>query len=189
MKPRIEPLSQEHLIQVAAFADRQIGTGYYSVESLNEVLAHSQLEGRSCSFVLIQKDIPLEIGALRVSFPPNQWMPLPKSNGIHPDLWKVPINQVGYFKSLFVAANLQGQGWGKKLSLMSMEALKQMGAKAIVCHSWKESPGMASQKYLESLGFESVAEIPNFWSEVDYLCSGCHTKPCICTAVEMIKYL
>ena len=70
-----------------------------------------------------------------------------------------------------------------------MEVIKLMGGKAVLCHSWLESPGNSSQRYLSSIGFESVKEHEKFWYEIDYECTRCGPEKCVCTAMEMIKYL
>ena len=94
---------------------------------------------------------------------------------------------MSYFKSLFVSGDYQQQGLGKTLSTKSIELLKQMGAEAILCHSWLESPGNSSQKYLQRMGFTDVTTHEKFWYPVDYHCTRCGPAKCVCTAIEMIK--
>lgn len=122
-----------------------------------------------------------------MSFPAGQWQK-GKGQGLRNDLWKFPLESVGYFQSLFLDDSVQGKGWGAKVSQASIEALKRAGTKAIVTHAWKESPHDSSRKYLRKLGFEFVAEHPLYWNKVDYECTRCG-RPCMCTAEEMIKYL
>ena len=95
--------------------------------------------------------------------------------------------KMSYFKSLFVSGDYQQQGLGKTLSTKSIELLKQMGAEAILCHSWLESPGNSSQKYLQRMGFTDVTTHEKFWYPVDYHCTRCGPAKCVCTAIEMIK--
>ena len=54
---------------------------------------------------------------------------------------------MGYFKSLFIHEDYQGAGLGKTLSHKA-SVLKEMGAHAVLCHSWMESPKNSSQRYL-----------------------------------------
>lgn len=177
----IRPIEKSDLRGVKKFCDRAIGTNYYSHEELEEIFRRSHLEGDTCSFVVEGEG---QIKGIRFSFPPGQWHK-GKGKGLSPDLWRVPLESVGYFQSLFLDDSLQGQGLGKRVSLASIERLKRMGAKAIVTHCWLESPHDSSRKYLQSLGFEFVARHPLYWHEVDYTCTRCG-KPCMCTADEMI---
>src|SRR5690606_15188381 len=111
-----------------------------------------------------------------------------KGSKLSPHLWKVPIDRVGYFQSLFLHPNVTGQGWGQKLSLAAAQVMKQLKAEAIVCHSWVESPNNSSSRYLLKMGFQPVTRYPHYWIDVDYECTRCG-KPCVCTAEEMILYL
>jgi ribosomal protein S18 acetylase RimI-like enzyme len=175
-------LEQGDLEPLRHFTDREIGAGYYSAEELTDIFARSGAAGVMCSLVLINQDG--EIGAVRFSYPPGTW-DHGKGHGLHPEKWPHAQNQTGYFQSLFIAANLQGQGWGGKLSLASLDRLKKTGAKGVVCHSWMESPNNSSTKYLLKLGFQVVAEHPLYWKDVDYNCTRCLRPPCQCTALEM----
>lgn len=181
---QIRALRESDIEQVKAFTDVTIGKNYYSLSELEEIFKRSRKHSVMCSFVLSRGH---EILGVRISYPPGLW-DHGKGQGLRPDLWKSPIDQVAYFQSLFIAEALQGQGWGKKMSLAAIEALKKSGAKAVVCHAWCESPNDSSRRYLRSLGFEKVATHPFYWKQVDYVCTRCG-KPCLCTADEMIKYL
>lgn len=182
----IRPLQESDLLNLKTFADSAIGTGYFSLAELQEKFNQSRKEGLTTSFLLISED-SRTIEGLRLSFPPGNWN---KGKGarLSSDLWNVPLNEVGYFQSLFLHPNVTGQGWGQKLSLAAAQVIKQLGAKAIVCHSWVESPNNSSNKYLLRMGFKPVARYPLYWKDVDYECTRCG-KPCLCTAEEMILYL
>lgn len=186
----IRPLQLGDLEAVRVFADRTIGKNYYSPEDLEEIWKKSQANGIMCSFVLAEKalaETPETIHGIRLTYAPGKWN---KGKGKHlrPDLWKVPPDQVGYFQSLFIDPESRGGGWGPALSEASTEALRKLGAKAIVTHAWKESPDNSSIRYLERFGFVSVISHPNYWFEVDYECTR-DGKPCRCTAEEMLKRL
>ena len=84
--------------------------------------------------------------------------------------------------------SLTGQGWGTRVSRQAIQILLKLGAKAVVTHSWKESPHDSSRRCLRGLGFSPVACYPGYWSEVAFSCSRCG-KPCACTAEEMILRL
>jgi GNAT superfamily N-acetyltransferase len=167
------------------FCDRAIGVNYYSTEELTEILRKSRSKnGLMCSFVLLNGD---DVVGVRFTYPPGLW-DKGKGTGLETKLWKISIDDVAYFQSLFLAPEIQGKGHGQKISLASLEALKKAGAKAVVTHAWKESPNDSSRRYLSKLGFELVAVHPQYWFKVDYECTRCG-RPCVCTAEEMIKYL
>lgn len=171
---------------VKRFTDRTIGEGYYSERELADFLSRSRWGQKSSSLVLVDP-VTDEVRGLRLTCLPGQWSG-GKGQGLNPHLWRTRIEETAYFQSLFIDGSLTGQGWGKRLSLRSLEVLWDLGAKAVVCHSWKESPNDSSGRYLRAMGFEFVASHPLYWHEIDYVCSGCG-KPCRCTAEEMIKYL
>lgn len=177
----IEELKLSDLPALKQFTDREIGSGYYSLEELEEIFLKSQKSGRMCSFVLKNGG---QICGVRFTYAPGNWNQ-GKGKGLTVDRWPYPLNETAYFQSLFLAHDLQGQGWGGKLSLRSIDVLKAIGAKGIVCHSWKESPNNSSTKYLEKMGFEVIAEHPLYWQHVDYNCTRCGKPPCQCTALEM----
>ncbi len=170
--------------KVISFCDEWIGKDYFSKDDLSLIYESSIVGGLNCSFLAVEDG---EIAGVRLCHAPNQF---PKNllTKCTPKKWKVSLGEAGYFKSLFISKRFQGKGIGSKLSRLSLQKFEEMGAKAVVCHSWLESPGNSSQKYLLKFGMEPVADHPNYWADVDYLCSGCQKKPCICTAREMIYY-
>lgn len=182
---RIRPLEIEDLKSLKSFADTTIGLNYFSLDELHECYSKSISNDIMCSFVLL--DDTLAIKGFRLAYPPGKWS---KGKGakLRSDLWKVPLEKVGYFQSLFLSTEVQGSGWGPQLSEAAIEQLKKLGSLAIVTHAWKESPNNSSIKYLTKFGFTSVATHPNYWIDVDYECV-LDGKPCRCTAEEMIKYL
>ncbi len=178
---QIRPLEVADLKALKAFTDREIGAGYYSVEELEDILKRSQKNGVMASFLLLDED---GIQGVRFTYPPGQWHH-GKGQGLNPQLWPYKLEETAYFQSLFLSAKMQGTGWGGKLSQRSIESLLELGAKGIVCHSWKESPNNSSSKYLLKIGFKIVTEHPKYWQFVDYECTRCGKPPCQCTAIEM----
>ena len=165
---------------VKEFTDQEIGTNYYGTDELREAQSQSIKNNINCSFVLM---VNQKIQGLRLTYPPGHWRQ-GRGHGLTPKHWPFLIEQTGYFQSLFVSKEYQKKGWGKKLSRQSLAALKNLGARGVVCHSWIQSPGNASLAYTKSLGFKKVADHPNYWKEIDYQCTRCG-KPCVCTAREM----
>lgn len=181
----IRPLKREDLPSVKEFTDDLIGKNYFSLKELQDVYEKSLFGDTMCSFVLV--DDENRVRGLRLAYPPGRWSQ-GKGAKLRPDLWKVPLERVGYFQSLFLDSSVRGQGWGPRLSAVACEALKKSGAQAIVAHGWKESPHNSSVRYLAKFGFEKIISHPLYWAEVDYECVR-DGKPCRCTAEEMIKYL
>ncbi len=168
---------------VKKFTDQMVGVGYYSTDELKEYQKKSIAPtGDICSFVLIDSNSNKVLG-LRLAFPPGNWEH-GKGTKLKPELWPSKISETAYFQSLFVLPELQGQGWGPKLAAKSLEIFRKLGAAGVVTHCWKESPGNTSYKYLANLGFKSLVEHPNYWIDVDYVCTR-DGKPCRCTAIEM----
>ena len=169
------------LNEVKTFADRAIGDGYYSTEEIKDIFSRGE------HFSLVLSNEKNQIFGIRITYPPGKWNS-GKGQGLCSDQWKVDLKDTAYFQSLFIDPNLVSQGWGKKMSLRSIEMLQNSGAKAIVTHSWKESPNDSSGIYLRSLGFTSVKLHPLYWNKVNYTCTRCGF-PCLCTAEEMILYI
>ncbi len=172
---------------VKKFTDMTVGQGYYTVEELTENQKKSMAPtGEICSFVLVDPNSG-EILGLRLAFPPGNWEH-GKGGKLRVDLWPTPLARTGYFQSLFVSPSLQGQGWGPKLSARTLETFKKLGAAGVVAHCWKESPNNSSLRYLENMGFKVIIEHPEYWIDVDYVCTR-DGKPCRCTAIEMHFFL
>lgn len=186
---QIRALRAEDLQALQRFTDRAIGEGYYSLNEVGEVLRRSTLDGEVFTLLLVNKSeqSPHQermLGA-RLTYPPGQWSH-GKGKGLSPSAWPHSLQHTAYFQSLFLSEELRGQGWGAKLSLAAIELLKKKtGSRGIVAHSWKESPGNSSTRYLMKLGFQKVAEYPEYWRDVDYNCTRCLKPPCLCTAQEM----
>jgi ribosomal protein S18 acetylase RimI-like enzyme len=185
LNPIIRELQPDDFSQVLTFSDEQIGDNYFTREKLEKIFQASLKNGIVTSLLLVDE---AGIQGMRLTYPPGQWIDRHPSQPVHPELWKVELSDAAYFQSLFISRSYQGKGFGQKLSLASIEKLKLMGAKAVVCHSWNESPQNTSRKYLDRLGFEAVLSIPEFWKCIDYKCTRCG-KPCVCSATEMVLYI
>lgn len=179
----IRPFLSSDVSKVKAFTDLNIGHGYYSEAELTEHQKKSVLKnGDISSFVLVDETTN-EIKGLRLAFPPGHW-DHGKGNAQREDLWPYPKSESAYFQSLFLAADIQGEGWGPKLSQKAVDVFRKNKVKGIATHSWKESPNNSSVSYLEKMGFRKIVEHPLYWINVDYVCTR-DGNPCRCTAVEM----
>lgn len=179
---KIRPFEKGDLAAIRQFTDREIGAGYYSEKEVQDVFDRSSKNGVMCSLLL--EDEYGEIRGVRISYPPGNWKH-GKGKALSAGKWPYPVDQTAYFQSLFISNDLQGHGWGGRLSQESLYVLKEIGAKGVVCHSWKESPNDSSTRYLRKLGFELIEEHPEYWKDVDYNCTRCLKPPCKCTAQEM----
>ena len=180
----IRELTSADIPAVREFTDGVIGKNYFSDSELLENLQKSKFGDVTCSFVLVDGS---RILGLRLAYPPGLWSK-GKGSKLRADLWRTPMDKTAYFQSLFLAPEVQGQGWGPKLSAASIARFKQVGAQSIVTHAWKESPNNSSIRYLTKQGFESVATHAEYWIDVDYECVR-DGNPCRCTAEEMILYI
>jgi L-amino acid N-acyltransferase YncA len=181
MSVEIRVMTLEDVERVSALADRLVGHAYYTHEIVTETMEKSTLDGRVFSYVATQED---DLVAFRFVLPPGRWEH-GRGEGLAPSRWKAPMEKTAYFQSCFVDHSVMGQGIGRELAHRALHDLKNQGALAVVAHSWKESPHQSSLRYLTRLGFEPVAEHPEYWVDVDYTCS-LDGKPCHCTAIEVV---
>lgn len=180
------PFTKNDINEVTKFTDTHIGLNYYTISEMSENQKKSvALNGEITSFVL--RNSSDQICGLRLAYPPGNWAN-GKGSKLRPDLWPFQLSEAGYFQSLFIATEAQGLGFGPKLSAESIKIFKDLGAKGIVTHCWKESPNNSSLRYLEKMGFKTIAEHPNYWIDIDYVCTR-DGNPCQCTALEMILEL
>lgn len=181
----IKNFDLDDIPEVKLFTDQWIGDNYFSHEDLEIVLMLSCWKDLNASFVA---RVNGELAGVRLTYAPGTWLDQTRP-GLTPEFWQVSAKYVAYFKSLFIAEKFQQMGIGKRLSAKSIEVLLKQGAKAIICHSWIQSPGNSSQIYLDRMGFRPVKEHLRFWYPIDYECPVCSPERCECTALEMIKYL
>lgn len=166
---------------VSALADRLVGDDYYTAEIVGETMERSTHDGRVFSYVATHEG---DLVAFRFVLPPGRWEH-GRGEGLAPSRWRAPLEKTAYFQSCFVDHAVMGRGIGRALAHRALLDLKEHGAQAVVAHSWKESPHGSSLRYLTRLGFEPVAEHPEYWVDVDYTCS-LDGKPCHCTAIEVV---
>lgn len=183
----LRPMKTGDFPDICRLSDAAFGESYITTAELQRQWPLMNSGGETASFVLVSdKD---EILGFRITFLPGTWFGEKEGGKCLSDQWPVPQRVVGYFKTAYVDDSLRGQGWGRKMAEKALSVIKQLGGKAVVTHSWNESPGDSSGKYLRALGFDAVGRIPGFWGEAEYDCVECNNKPCTCTATEMILEL
>ncbi len=178
----ITPLSHNDLDDSLAFSDQWIGVNYFTRTELEDYLLMSVKGNTTVSYIARTQES--KVVGLRLSLAPGLWVK--KTKGLTPEKWGFHPSQVGYFKSLFLHKDHRLKGLGLHLSKLSIDSFKKIPTQAIICHSWKESPGNSSYKYLKKLGFKEIKEHPLYWSHLDYNCVRCKRPPCQCTAIEML---
>ncbi|MEC7183828.1 MAG: GNAT family N-acetyltransferase, partial [Bdellovibrionota bacterium] len=169
----IRPLEESDLKNVQLFTDRWIGQDYYSYSELYDVFKKGNQGSLNASFVALSGG---DVVGIRLTYAPGTWIESSTEvfkKRLSTKEWKVPSLKMGYFKSLFIHEDFQGKGLGKVLSNKALSILKDMGAEAVLCHSWMESPENSSQRYLLKMGFQKIKEHPKFWYEIDYFCTRC----------------
>ena len=179
-------MREADVADVAALADRAIGLGYYSPADVLAYVERSTTDDGCFSFVARDQGSAALLG-FRFTFPPGRWS-AGRGEALHVERWGAPLDAAAYFQSCFVAPESMGRGIGRRLAERALDELRRTPTEVVVAHSWKESPHGSSRRYLERLGFVVVAECPDYWGEVEYVCPRCGT-PCRCTALEMVLTL
>ncbi len=171
--------------QIVELSDKNFGTNYITSNELAKNFSKKHKNNSLCSYVLENPDY--KIMGVRLTYAPGSWPQDLVSRSSNK--WPITLDKLAYFKTLFLDSSLQGQGFGPKLTKLSFDSLIQLNTKAVVCHSWKESPNNSSERYLLNAGFKPLVEINNFWDYKEYDCVLCLPDKCKCTATEMIKLL
>ena len=180
-------IGPKDLDKLVRFCDRWIGKGYFKKDELRDALLRGIKDDINASFLA---EIEGKIIGIRICYAPDEWVNIKNMDFLSPGAWGVEITEVAYFKSLFIHGKYQKKGIGSKLSRLAINSLKEMGAKAIVAHAWKESPENSSLKYLNKMGFKEVSEHKRFWYLHEYDCTRCgEGQKCECSACEMVLTL
>jgi len=182
----IYPLTPEYFQRVIALGNEVHGDGYLTDEMIEKIYNKSLLNDINCSFVMLDQD---RVIGFRLTYAPTKWE---MDEWCSPDLWKLPIEQLCYFKSSTVDSDYRGKGVAKTMLQAAMSAAKDQGAKAGICHTWMQSPGNAAYKYFIGCGGKLLKTYPDRWLEdsyAGYRCVAClPEKYCHCDAGEMILY-
>jgi ribosomal protein S18 acetylase RimI-like enzyme len=179
---KLKSLELADVPEIKEFTDQWIGHNYYGVEELERYIESSRLFELNASLGIWKEG---KLQGIRISLAPGRYKEFIKS-GLTASAWPCGPKQMAYFKSLFVAKDSQGLGLGSLLSKESLKILEKMGAGGVLCHSWLESPGNSSQIYLKKFGFQEINRHEKYWYPIDYDCTRCSPKRCVCTASEMV---
>jgi len=96
-------------------------------------------------------------------------------------------NQVGLIASVATDPKFVGFGIGTRLVEEAISVLRGEHADVLAMTAWVTKNGANIGSIAERLGFENVAEFPEYWSkssvENDYSCPECGEPPCQCSAL------
>jgi len=182
----IVPLTPEYFQRVIVLGNEVHGDAYLTNEIITKIYNKSLIKGINCSFVMLDQD---RVVGFRLTYAAGKWE---IDEWCSADLWKLPIEQLCYFKSSTVDSDYRGKGVAKTMLRESIKAAKKQGAKGGICHTWMQSPGNAAYKYFIGCGGKLLKTYPDRWLEdsyAGYRCVVClPEKHCHCDAGEMILY-
>ncbi len=175
---------------VIALGNQVHGDAYLTDSSMQSIYQKSVKDGINCSFVMLDESVsPAKVVGFRLTYAPTNWE---VDQWCSPDLWKLPIEQLCYFKSSTVDENYRAMGIARKMLEASTAAAKQQGAQGGICHTWMQCPDNAAFHYFVNCGGQHLKTYPNRWLEDSYAGYRCVTcgvdEYCRCDAGEMILY-
>ena len=179
-----QTLTHSDFKQVITLANDVHGEGYLDENKINLWYKKGIIDNINASFVVYDDK---NLVGFRITFCANNWT-IDKWSS--PSLWNVSQTNVCYFKCNTVDKKYRGQGLGKKLLNMSIQASKKQGAQAGVSHLWQQSPNNSAVAYFTKCGGELIKQHADKWnkeSKQGYNCVLCGFD-CHCTASEMIIY-
>ncbi|MGH1337995.1 MAG: hypothetical protein ACRBFS_17875 [Aureispira sp.] len=177
---RVVPLTQEHLSEVLALSEEQMGKGFLSPKTLLEHIDQPnhfgqvvQEEGCVLGFSLME--IVDRVALSKRMKGAEQWFLA----------YFAAYEKLGYRSLTAVSTSAQGQGIG---SLLVREGLAQLSNRVpvVVCDAWQSQHPSAGHVLLNN-GYKALRALPNFWKEDSlqqgYTCSNCGAPPCQCNAM------
>jgi len=159
------------------------GDNYLDIPGVEYLYNNSIKHQINASFVAYKGN---KIAGFRLTQAPEQWI---VDEWCSPDLWRVNLAELCYFKSVAVPESSRGLGIASTLLKLSIDKAKQQGAKAGLAHIWLGSPGNSAYEYFTRCGGKLVKEHPNRWQgwfeSHGYICPVCG-EYCTCSAAEMM---
>ncbi|OKY25919.1 GNAT family N-acetyltransferase [Thalassotalea sp. PP2-459] len=175
-------MTPDDFTQVIRLATHVHGEGYMDQTSALKWFNQGIKNNINSHFVAYDEDI---LVGFRITFSPLQWQ---LDQWCTPEDWPSEQASVCYFKCNTVDEHYRGYGIGSKLLTLSIDAVKQQGAKAGVSHLWMQSPGNSAVKYFTKCGGVLITKHPDRWNELSkqgYMCPVCNND-CHCSAAEML---
>jgi GNAT superfamily N-acetyltransferase len=175
-------LTSQHFDQVISLANKVHGDGYLCPESMAAWAVRGIKDNINSSYIALDGE---QVVGFRITFSTGQWNIDKWST---PELWQIPSDLCCYFKCNTIDSAYRGQGVGKHLLNLSIDAVKKQGAVAGVAHLWQQSPNNSAVAYFSRCGGQLVKLHPGKWhedSKQGYDCVLCGND-CHCEAAEMI---
>lgn len=182
---RVFNLRERDIAKIMDLSVLVYGENFQDLEYYVDILAKSEKDGVSCSFVGYD-DLSEDLIAYRLTYAPGNWEPGQWST---PGLWGAPPEKVCYFSGNVVHPDRQGRGIGSMMIARSIEAVILQGGVAGVAHVWKESPGNAAYKCFTKAGGEIIKNhIDMYLGDFEKYGTICAVDgaDCHCTGIEMI---
>lgn len=177
-----QQLTPNDFEQVIRLATEVHGEGYVDQASMKVWYDKGIKNGINAGFVVYHD---AKLVGFRITYAVQQWQ---IDKWCSTELWRVPAEQVCYFKCNTVDENYRGHGIGGELLKRSIAAAKAQGARAGVSHLWRQSPGNSAVKYFTKCGGVLIKDHPDRWHEISlagYDCPICQ-HDCHCVAAEML---
>jgi ribosomal protein S18 acetylase RimI-like enzyme len=183
----IIPFSIEHLSDVKKICDEQFGIDYLSLNYLEQFCSKENF-----GLVALENKVVIGLTFIRLGY--RNEIEKEFLDG-HDFLGKffLSSDRLALRKHLAVKKGLEGSGIGRLLVEKGMELLEKSDVNAILSIVWKEGASEALHKLLAEFGSKPLITFENYWAadslEKSYLCPGCKTLPCCCSAVLYAKLL
>lgn len=184
---KIEDARREHLTQVVAICNSQLGEGFLDVQELVTMVADKQ--SYMCKVALVDGSV-IGFCLCRIVAHEDIAGYLQVSDSSLPSFARV-ADRVGVIKTIATAAKYQKQGVGYSLVQKSAAALIDSGVQLLASIAWKNGDRINADGVLRSAGLLPGRTIQDFWAadslEHGYSCPACGEPPCHCAAVLYFK--
>lgn len=154
--PVIYPCTVSWVPAVADLLNQELGEDCHSWDDVRELMD----PGRGVALIALACNELVGAATAMILHPddPEYWLVARMEEG-----GEVFDGPVGLLQSIAVQPEWRGQGLGTELACRRIEALRALGATAIVACSWEHGRPGRSRPILERLGFELVTQIEEAW--------------------------
>lgn len=164
-KFQYRPIRPDDLGKLVRFCSRWSLEEQFKKNELRDYLLKGIKFDENANFLA---EIEGKIIGVSMCHAPGEWLNIKSMRHMSPGSWGVELSEIGYIKILLIHEKYRHRGIGTKLSKYSIQALKNMGAKAVLGHE-PEMPGETSKQFLARLGFFEVAKHKRFWPLTDLI--------------------
>lgn len=182
-----QPQDSNPIIEIG---DEVLGRGYITVDEIDECYKEKSRAKGNVNFFVAELDG--KIAGFSWAYRPGLFPSGPFAKG----LWPVDESEVAYIATMGVKREFGRRGIGTELLRRLHKRAREQGAKALVSHSWIESPGNASTKLVNKSKFTPLKIHYRLWykktwyesSEDISICRRCILPPCRCSALEVMLH-